>query len=98
MTQSIILAILPAVSSISLDNKTGYHQIVICPKDQSKLACFGPGHKKYIFTQSIPSLSCLLGLNAPALYTATDGTSFETNGTPSSTFATLLTPLTLATV
>jgi hypothetical protein len=40
---------------ISLDNKTGYHQISVHFCDQEKLAFFGPGHKKKY------TLSCLLG-------------------------------------
>jgi hypothetical protein len=34
---------------ISLDNKTGYHQISVRFYDQEKLAFFGPNHKKYTF-------------------------------------------------
>ena len=35
---------------ISLDNKTGYHQISVRFADQEKLAFFAPDNKKYTFT------------------------------------------------
>jgi hypothetical protein len=53
---------------ISLDNKTGYHQISVLYCSQEKLAFFGPDHKKYTFTV-MPFGPC----NAPAFYTAMMG-------------------------
>ena len=49
---------------ISLDNKTGYHQIGVCCADQTKLASFGPDRKKYTF-----SMMPFGPRNAPAFYT-----------------------------
>jgi hypothetical protein len=49
---------------ISLDTKTGYHQIGVCFADQTKLAFFGPDRKKYTFSV-MPFGPC----NAPAVYT-----------------------------
>ena len=49
---------------ISLDNKTGYHQIGVRYADQSKLAFFGPDGKKYTFT-----VMPFGPRNAPAFYT-----------------------------
>ena len=49
---------------ISLDNKTGYHQIGVRFANQDKLAFFGPDGKKYIFSV-MPFSLC----NAPAFYT-----------------------------
>jgi hypothetical protein len=49
---------------ISLDNKTGYHQIRVCKADQVKLAFFAPDGKKYTW------LVMPFGpRNAPAYYT-----------------------------
>jgi hypothetical protein len=50
---------------ISLDNKTGYHQIAVRSTDQEKLAFFSPDHKKYTFT-----VMPFGPRNAPAFYTA----------------------------
>jgi hypothetical protein len=50
---------------ISLDNKTGYHQISVRSQDQEKLAFFSPDHKKYTFT-----VMPFGPRNAPAFYTA----------------------------
>jgi hypothetical protein len=49
---------------IALDNKTGYHQIVVCSVDQEKLAFFLPNFKKYCFT-----VMPFGHRNAPAFYT-----------------------------
>jgi hypothetical protein len=49
---------------ISLDNKTGDHQISVGDKYHEKLAFFGPNHKKYTFT-----MMHFGPRNAPAFYT-----------------------------
>jgi hypothetical protein len=53
---------------ISLDNKTGYHQILVRKCDPGKLTFFGPDHKKYTF-----SIMAFGHRNAPAFYTAMMG-------------------------
>jgi hypothetical protein len=53
---------------ISLDNKTGYHQISVRFYDQEKLAFFGPDHKKYTLV-----VMPFGPRNDPAFYTAMMG-------------------------
>ena len=50
---------------ISLDNKTGYHQIGVRYADQSKLAFFGPDGKVYFQCDAIRASqrSCFLHLH-----------------------------------
>jgi hypothetical protein len=49
---------------IALDNKTGYHQVLVREKDQEKLAFFGPDDEKYCWP-----VMPFGPRNAPAFYT-----------------------------